>query len=114
LFAAYDFDPLVGGGLAVFTAPSTGTHNAPAPTSRELTIYPQPVTGLATLQLNSGHSSGADVTITDALGREVYRTRAGAETTRLQVNTAQWEPGFYIVRMRSGGQQVVKNMLIVR
>jgi hypothetical protein len=68
-----------------------------------LLVWPNPVADRLFLDPQTFPAGKADVRITDALGRVVWQQHVSAPEV-LEVNTARWPAGMYVVQVVSGGK----------
>lgn len=67
------------------------------------TLYPNPATDAATLTLNEPAQPGSTLVLTDALGRQVWRTAAAANQTTFAIPLANQPAGLYLVQLLTPG-----------
>ncbi|MBC7425474.1 MAG: choice-of-anchor D domain-containing protein, partial [Bacteroidia bacterium] len=75
--------------------------------ANEITLYPNPSDGIATIEFNSENSSTVNITVTDMLGKDVLspvavETGQGKQT--ISMNTSGLVSGIYFVKVTSNGQ----------
>ncbi|MBR9976064.1 MAG: T9SS type A sorting domain-containing protein [Bacteroidetes bacterium] len=79
--------------------------------------YPQPAAMSLTVPVQLGAASTADIDLYDALGRRVETHRGSAMPgARLSftIATTALQPGVYLYRVRSGGEQQYRSFLVSR
>jgi uncharacterized delta-60 repeat protein len=84
------------------------THAFDKPT---VTVYPNPVSGQLSIDLNDASSVNAIVTITDVLGKQVYNTIHN--DINMTVDMSAYNTGIYFLKLQSSGkvytQKIIKN-----
>lgn len=73
--------------------------------ARDVSLYPNPVTDRATLQLSA---QGQEVMVYNAAGQKMFHS-TGSESTEVNINTALWPAGVYQVLVLDKG--IVSNRL---
>jgi hypothetical protein len=93
---------------------STGTCNLNVPTSigtaataAAVEVYPNPATASVRIK---NLAAGTQICITDITGKVCYTTVADAR--EIQVNTAGYHNGVYLLTLTSGAERMVKKLLI--
>lgn len=83
-------------------------------TSGEINIFPNPVKGQASIGWNMPQPGTVRIEITDYYNRNRYSKQFTASTgiQRLNVNTANWKEGVYVVRIIYPGGIMVKRMMV--
>lgn len=71
-------------------------------------VYPNPATDVLTINLPASVEK-ADVIITDALGREVYKAELGVTNT---IDVSTFNKGTYSARISNGDYVTVKNIVV--
>jgi hypothetical protein len=74
-----------------------------------LTVYPKPANSSVTILCSIPKSTAITIEITDAKGALVYKEKAEGETVNLQVETAKWQSGVYLVKATSSDFSQVKS-----
>ena len=84
-----------------------GTTEPPADGAPFLKVFPNPVDNVLTLQFADVEDSDMEVTIYDALGREVKQAKITTTTFILErhVDVSDWASGVYFIRTTIGGQE---------
>jgi hypothetical protein len=79
-----------------------------------VSINPNPSHDAVKFTLQSSRERVTNVTVLDALGREMHRevVTIGREPKDVRVESSAWPSGVYVVRLESGG--VVKSRMFVR
>ncbi len=115
------------GGCAVY---KTITVTSPAPPGYEssttgnqllngladVTIYPNPTSGVVNLQLYNQAEGRASVTITDITGREVFKTDINIQSAseHSQIDLSNLKAGVYIIGIQSGELTHTNRLVIER
>ncbi|MDQ2770893.1 MAG: prolyl oligopeptidase family serine peptidase [Bacteroidota bacterium] len=87
------------------------TRGAAVPAASRLLLLPNPATDQ--LQLDAGQRLGAEVlTVRDALGRTVPATAQPTANGRLQLSTATWPAGVYLLTVALPGGEVLHQKLV--
>ena len=73
-------------------------------------VWPNPASDELNIQLSPEYSGG-NCTIVNMLGETVYSTTIGVPGT-VQINTAAWAPGVYMVSAGTGDQQASARIVI--
>jgi hypothetical protein len=98
--------------VTVVTPPGvtvTGTQAATAPTTAAVQVYPNPAAGGFSVITNSG---GAKITVTTLEGKVMKTVTAiGTVTT---IDSDNWKPGLYVVKVQSGTETTVKKLVIAK
>ncbi len=76
--------------------------------SKNINLYPNPSTGL----VNISNVNGADISVTNMLGQEIYKTVASEDV--LIIDASAWEQGSYIIRIIENGEVNVMKFNIVK
>lgn len=78
--------------------------------------YPNPTSGSVSLDLRSGSPEPVRVEVYDALGRLVTTVRSGSArgTASLQLDTADLQPGTYVVCATVGTEQAMHRFVVLR
>ena len=80
-----------------------------------LGAYPNPSTGVFQLQLENGLKTATQLTVTDALGRTVYRrqlTPSAASSEVISVDLTKEKPGVYTIELRNEAGVSQKKVVI--
>jgi len=78
------------------------------------TLQPVPAQDYTTLIFKESYQTGAQIYITDALGRLIY-TKTTTPSTQLQIiDTSTWAIGTYFVRVRSNNKMGVRRLLVTK
>lgn len=105
----------MGTGLNKFNGTITSTRRD-AGLQQALSVYPNPSRdGLFTLNLATALPQATDVRVTDALGREVYRTTLSATTARTSgtsLDLRQQRAGLYTLELRSAAGVAQQKLVI--
>lgn len=72
-------------------------------------IYPNPLTSISILQLNGNHQN-ADVSITDNLGKELFKRQMTGST--MEINKGSLTSGIYFVRVTADGKQYTEKLVV--
>ena len=113
------YDPGREGGVFRTVAPVVVAAEAPPAEAPGvgLSVRPNPTGGRAAVVLRLAEEGAVRVSVVDALGREVAvlldgPARAGEQ--RLEVDTASWPPGIYIVRATAEKQSASARLVVAR
>ncbi len=71
-------------------------------------VYPNPAKNAFTINLIKRNS---EILVTDILGRTVYTLQDTTEE-KLEINTANWEKGLYIITVKTGANLSAQNLII--
>jgi hypothetical protein len=84
--------------------------------SLDLSISPNPTPARATILLNLLEEEHVTLSLTDDLGREVWRTSANfaAGHSRLPIDVSRIPSGMYVLRMMSGAGMMARGFSVVR
>ncbi|MFC2390354.1 MAG: fibronectin type III domain-containing protein [Bacteroidota bacterium] len=74
-------------------------------------VYPNPADDFVTIALD-GSTDGADVQISDMLGRVVSRYRIAAGESGISLDVSSFAAGNYLVRIVSGDRVVIEKLII--
>ena len=97
------------GGSPALTVPqTTGTSSA-------MLVFPNPTSGAMTISYDYGSSTYAQrsLTIYDDMGRETETTNAQDVRGSWELNTTNWTPGIYIIKMEGDGQALQTQRVVV-
>jgi len=82
-----------------------------------LTLYPNPTNENTTLNYQLTNSSLVNIGVYSVDGRCVLKTFNGeqnAGTHTMNLNVENLQPGIYLIRVESGGQEAVKKLVVIR
>lgn len=80
-----------------------------------MSVSPNPTSGAATIRLNGGDNSTAEVSVTDVTGKVVYRTSAVRKTTSTEIEipaTALTVKGMYMVQVVTNGATETQKLVV--
>jgi polyhydroxybutyrate depolymerase len=77
-----------------------------------LNIYPNPASGQFNISVPAG--SNTEITITDMMGKSVYKTHTTVSEQTIQVNTGGLMPGLYIVNLNTDGRNSSSKLCILQ
>ncbi len=77
-----------------------------------LNIYPNPANDRLNIELMTPQYDNFSIQVLDIYGREIFTGKS--YSTRIQINTSQWQSGNYLVRIGAEGKITVRKFLIVR
>lgn len=101
-----------GRGIAIddvrFYDEAAGINTASADNS-SIAIYPNPATNKVNIAATSNQTISYEVF--DLMGRSMVRGNVEAEQTA-QLNTSNWKPGVYIIKIHSGNNEKTKQLII--
>lgn len=102
------------GGQGIYKLTSTILNARPdAATQRALSVYPNPsLDGVFTLHLTNAVAQPTDVRVTDAVGREVYRTVLSAAATSAPLDLHRQRAGLYTLELQSAAG-VARQKLVI-
>jgi len=77
-------------------------------------IYPNPVTSLLNIGFEKPENSEVTVRIINSFGQLVWMQehQVTEATTQLQINTNEWNKGYYVVEINDGTTRVVKRTFV--
>lgn len=79
----------------------------------ELKFYPNPTTGMFTLEFDVPKNGPTDIILTDMLGKEIYRDQVNGKGSHTrQIDISGQEKGVYILNLRQGGKSIVKKVVL--
>jgi len=93
--------------LSSFVPLQTGNINQP----ETVLIYPDPSGGRFTLQFSSAQNE-ASITVLNMLGKQVYRSKAMAPQT--DIDLSDQPTGMYFVHIQAGAQNITKKVIVSR
>lgn len=76
----------------------------------DLSIYPNPASQVVHVQLNN--IANADVQMNDMLGQVVYRAADVSATKEHNINTSDFAPGIYFIKVSAGGSTTTRRLVI--
>ena len=82
-----------------------------------VTVRPNPASGRVEVVLTLAEAGAVRVVVLDALGREVavaFDGTVGAGETGVDVETASWPPGVYVVRAEASGRVATARLVVAR
>jgi hypothetical protein len=81
-------------------------------TRPEVAVIPNPNNGQFEIYLTNLSLQGAQITITDVLGRVVYSTQSTTLTNRMLIDLSNNQSGVYILNINLKGQALTKRVLV--
>ncbi len=83
--------------------------------STAMLVFPNPTSSMVTISYNYGADGNSDqsISIYDAMGRKIDYTMPNTVSGSWMVNTANWMPGVYIIRMEGDGKALQVQRLVV-
>ncbi len=98
-------------GKAIFTKTHVSAAAVPEITAiDEFTIYPNPASGAATIQL-AGNQKWNNLVVSDITGKAVFETKLFGESS-LTIPVDKFEPGVYVVSLLSDNSKAVQKLII--
>ena len=80
---------------------------------QQFTLYPNPATDVVYISFSDAVTQKALVTITDVMGRVVYtEATKGLSDSPIVINTSQFIPGIYFVRVEGDEFSVTKKLVV--
>ena len=78
-----------------------------------MSLYPNPVSQMATLSFGSATASGYSLRVTNTLGQVVYSSegKASEGANAIELNLEKLSSGLYIVQLVQDGQRQQLNMI---
>lgn len=76
----------------------------------DVNVYPNPVVGEATIEVNGAVAS--TITVVDLAGKVVYTTNATEGTSKVSFSTANFSAGVYTVNVATSAGTVTKKMVV--
>jgi hypothetical protein len=117
----HDYHDWGDGFLLRFAVPeSTSTvtpRESPLPADLSLSVYPNPFNPATTIFFTLPKSSPVRFDVFDLLGRTVYQTdlgRLNAGTHQQLFNLPGLASGTYVVRLKAGGKEMSRKMVVIR
>ena len=81
----------------------------------DISVFPNPATSTVTIKINTpDNQEYKTVTISDALGKELFRKQISVQENALQINVSNWKSGLYLVGVSTPGGVISRTKLIVR
>jgi hypothetical protein len=77
------------------------------PQALSFTIWPNPVQQQLLIKADI---QNAEVTVTDAVGRQIFNGRYPAHSDNFSINTSTWQPGMYFVKIENGSEGCTKKI----
>jgi hypothetical protein len=80
-----------------------------------MSVSPNPTSGAATIRLNGGDNSTAEVSVTDVTGKVVYRTSAVRKSTSTEIEipaNALTVKGMYMVQVVTNGATETQKLVV--
>ena len=68
-------------------------------------MFPNPATNHVNLSFDFNQTEQLDIIIMDALGQQLHRQSLSIMQGQISLNTANYAPGMYIVRVRQANQE---------
>jgi hypothetical protein len=80
------------------------------------TVYPNPTSDLATVEFNIVEASNVSIQVMNTLGQVVYVNNMGeiTGTQKVQINTADFEAGMYLINITVDGNVLTKRVSVVK
>ncbi len=78
----------------------------------DFSVYPNPTTGLVTIDLNGATTQKAVVEVYNALGQNILTTNYTESTDKFELNLTGNASGVYTIKIIAGGQIVVKRVVV--
>jgi len=78
----------------------------------DLSLFPNPSTGLVTLELPRMAESGLKIVLVNTIGQIVHHETLPAGNSRFELDLSRMEPGVYAIRIMLNGKQVVRQLVI--
>ena len=77
-------------------------------------VFPNPATTLVSVSFENSENSEVTVRIINSFGQLVWMRehRVTEATTQLQINTSEWNNGYYVVEISDGTTRVVKRKFV--
>ncbi|HXS36461.1 MAG TPA: PKD domain-containing protein [Flavipsychrobacter sp.] len=88
---------------------TTGIENVTA--ENKISIYPNPTTGMVTIQWNNTKAQAADVTVTNITGQKVFQTQLKASNQNA-LNLSQLNSGIYLINVTSDGIREIQKIIV--
>lgn len=76
----------------------------------EVTVYPNPSTGIVNVKIGGAIAGDASITLTDMMGREVAKIAAGSVLDNTSFNASGLAKGIYLVRVYNGAQTITRKL----
>ncbi|MBK8965896.1 MAG: T9SS type A sorting domain-containing protein [Lewinellaceae bacterium] len=80
----------------------------------ELNIFPNPASGLVTVQMAAPLSENGTLRVWDVAGRLVQTVQMGAGADQIQVNAGNLNPGMYFLELSLEGRRYVGSLAVLR
>ncbi len=77
-------------------------------TNNTFNVYPNPTTGKFIIKLNDNNRGITEISITNILGQEIYRTKTNLQF--VDIDLEGFNKGIYLVKITSDNKQSVKKI----
>jgi len=78
-----------------------------------LSIYPNPATGVLTIEFDNEQITGSTIELLDISGKVVYATTINPGETQHQINLISFEEGLYLIRISNTDYSITKKVIII-
>ena len=95
--------------------PNNGSATAVAPVSAAdaaIAVYPNPASQVVNVDLNGTTASA--VTMTDMLGREVYKQAVANGQAQVNIPVAGFAAGMYLVQVQTAGELITRKIVVAK
>lgn len=79
-----------------------------------ISIYPSPSTGIVNINFNQGFFSKVDISIINILGKEMKHLELKDVSAKQMLNISDQPDGMYLVKIKSGTDEIVKRIILKR
>lgn len=75
-------------------------------------VYPSPTTGIVNLNFNETYFNDVQVSLISILGKEVKRISLNSVSTKYAFNISDQSDGIYLVKIKSGSDELIKRVIL--
>ncbi len=87
--------------------------NQPLPKNTIFNVFPNPNSGLFTVQFEEGFSENISLSVSDAFGRLVFEKKNFVPQQNMEINMENEQRGFYFLRaIRPSGETIVRKIVV--
>mgnify|MGYP006253024745 CR=1 FL=1 len=80
----------------------------------ELSLYPNPVSNILTVEYDTNTSNGVNIQILDITGRQVMKLHNENEGDEVQFNVANLQSGYYFIQIDNGKEQITEKFIVFK
>lgn len=94
-----------------YTLGQTGKYIATGP---GMTITPNPCCNNCIMSIQAPMSEGAEISITDITGGEVYAAKLPGRAAKVSIEVSDWAKGTYLVQVTNKGERVLVEKVVIQ